>query len=211
MSRRDGERAAGPLRILWAARWEFDKNPDCLFEALAALKAAEVPFRVSVLGESFREVPAVFDWARSEFRRQIETWGFQRQRADYQRALMRADVFVSTAQHEFFGISTVEAMAAGAYPLLPRRLSYPELLELVPRSKMETHFFDGGAAQLARRLRSLAESLEVAGTIWGATREVCEKLAVRFCWARHAGWLDDALEHARGRPGRAAPADPLAV
>ena len=199
LSARRGERPAGPLRILWAARWEFDKNPECLFEALAALRDAEVPFRVSVLGESFRKVPAVFEWARSEFRRQIETWGFQAQRADYQRALMRADVFVSTARHEFFGISTIEAMVAGAYPLLPRRLSYPELLELVPRGAMETHFFDGGAAQLTRRLRDLAESLEVSGTIWGATREACEKLAVRFCWSRHAVRLDDALERAVGR------------
>ncbi|MDX1643926.1 MAG: DUF3524 domain-containing protein, partial [Thermoanaerobaculia bacterium] len=92
---RRGDRDRGPLRILWAARWEHDKNPECFFEAAARLKHADVPFRLSVLGESFEESPEVFDWAQSEFHRQIDLWGYQRQRADYQRALFRADVFVS--------------------------------------------------------------------------------------------------------------------
>ena len=133
---------------------------------------------------------------RSEFRRQIEVWGYQSQRADYQRALMRADVFVSTALHEFFGISTIEAMVAGAYPMLPRRLSYPELLELSPRGVTRGHFYDGGAAQLKRRLQSLAESLDATGSVWGATRDRCQSLASRFCWSQHAARLDDALEAA---------------
>jgi len=30
-----GERKAGPLRILWAARWEHDKSPEAFFEAFA--------------------------------------------------------------------------------------------------------------------------------------------------------------------------------
>lgn len=191
---RRGERAPGPLRILWAARWEHDKNPKCFFEALARLRHVGVPFRVSVLGESFQEAPAVFDWAQREFHREIELWGYQRRRADYQRALAAADVFVSTALHEFFGISTVEAMVAGAYPLLPRRLSYPELLEATPRGPMEAHLYDGTAAQLARRLRDLAESLEVHGTVWGSTQERCSELGRRFCWRRQGPWLDEALE-----------------
>lgn len=194
VSSRRPERPPGPLRILWAARWEFDKDPDCFFEALARLKKADIPFRVSVLGESFRQTPPVFEWARSEFRHHIEVWGYQSRRADYERALIRADVFVSTALHEFFGISTVEAMAAGAYPLLPRRLSYPELLGLTPRSPMEAHVYDGGAKELARKLRGLAESLVETGSVWGGTRQSCLDRATRLCWARQAARLDEALE-----------------
>ena len=193
LTRRSAARPAGPLRILWAARWEFDKNPECLFEALERLDEAGVPFRVSVLGESFRETPEVFERARGRFRGQIEDWGYQSRRSDYQRALLRADVYVSTALHEFFGIGTVEAMSAGAFPLLPRRLSYPELLDLTPRGAMETHFYDGGAAQLARRLRDLSEHLEATGSVWGSTRERCAELASRFCWSDHAATLDEAL------------------
>lgn len=191
---RRGERPPGPLRILWAARWEFDKNPETFFEALALLRKAEVPFRVSVLGQSFRETPPIFERARSELDGYVEVWGYQSQKADYQRALMRADVFVSTAIHEFFGISAVETMIAGAYPLLPRRLAYPELLDLRSQGAMAAHFFDGSAIQLARRLRDLAERLEETGEVWGQTRERCGEMARRFCWRPHAGFLDDRLE-----------------
>ena len=39
----------------------------------------------------------------------------------------RGDIAVSTAKHEFYGISVIEAVRAGCIPFLPNRLSYPEL------------------------------------------------------------------------------------
>ncbi len=44
-----------------------------------------------------------------------------------QRLLWRADIQVSTARHETFGISTVEAMYTKNCCLLPDRASYPEI------------------------------------------------------------------------------------
>ena len=120
-----GARREGPLRILWSARWEHDKNPEAFFSAIEKLEAAGVPFRLSVLGEQFRDQPAVFDRARDLFADHIDRWGYQPSREAYVKALLDADVVVSTADHEFFGISVVEAIAAGAYPLLPERLAYP--------------------------------------------------------------------------------------
>ena len=35
---------------------------------------------------------------------------------------------MSTADHEFFGVGVLEAMAAGPFAILPHRLSYPELI-----------------------------------------------------------------------------------
>ena len=58
-------------------------------------------------------------------------------------------------QQQPFRIGVVEAMAAGAWPLLPRRLSYPELLE--PLGPAGTRFlYDGNPEQLADRLSDLA-------------------------------------------------------
>lgn len=114
--------------IVWAARWEHDKNPDDFFAALRRLKRAGEVFRLSVVGESFRNVPPVFTEARTEFAHEIEQWGFLPSHADYLTLLQSADIFVSTAVHEFFGISAAEAILSGCVPVLPRRLAYPELV-----------------------------------------------------------------------------------
>ena len=45
---------ASPLRIVWAARWEYDKGPDRLLAILQELERRAVNFQVCVLGESFR-------------------------------------------------------------------------------------------------------------------------------------------------------------
>ncbi len=118
---------AAPL-ILWNHRWEYDKRPDRFFALLYRLQAAGIPFRLAVAGENFRNVPEEFEEARQRLADHIVHWGFAPSRHDYGTLLQQADLIISTADHEFFGVSVLEAMAAGAVPLLPNRLSYPELL-----------------------------------------------------------------------------------
>lgn len=114
--------------ILWNQRWEHDKRPDRFFALLHRLREADVRFRLAVAGENFRQLPAEFEAARSEFADVIEHWGYIEAREAYLALLARADLVISTADHEFFGISVLEAMAAGVFPILPARLSYPELI-----------------------------------------------------------------------------------
>jgi glycosyltransferase involved in cell wall biosynthesis len=129
----DGEQAQNahqadaPL-ILWNQRWEYDKRPDRFFALLYRLQAAGIPFRLAVAGENFRNVPAEFEEARERLADQIVHWGYAATRAGYLALLQQADLVISTADHEFFGISILEAVTAGAFPLLPARLSYPELI-----------------------------------------------------------------------------------
>ena len=94
---------------------------------LAQLQAAAVPFRVSVCGESFRDVPVEMRAARRALGDRVAHWGFIENRNEYLALLSRAHVVVSTARHEFFGLSVLEATAMGARPLVPDRLCYPEL------------------------------------------------------------------------------------
>jgi len=190
---RPARRRPGPLRILWAARWEHDKNPEAFFAALDRLLDEAVEFRVSVIGEQFSESPPVFGRARQRLGDRIERWGFQANRHEYEAALRDADVLVSTADHEFFGISVVEAIGAGAYPLLPRRLSYPELLEGVDRP--EDFLYDGRPQALADRLARLADRL-ARGDLWAGDPRRALRAAARFSWERVAPALDDALEAA---------------
>lgn len=121
-------RKPGPTRLLWAARWEEDKNPKLFFDALDQLDQRGVDFRISVLGESFRQSPACFEHAKKRFADRIDHFGFVEDRKSYFEVLRAADVAVSTARHEFFGIAMVEAVAAGCIAIAPDALAYPQVL-----------------------------------------------------------------------------------
>jgi len=120
----DAER---PPLIIWNQRWEYDKNPEAFFRALYTVAAEGVPFRLALCGESFRQRPAEFEEAQNRLAEQIIHVGYAESER-YRTLLWEAEVTVSTAIHEFFGISILEAVTCHTLPILPRRLSYPELL-----------------------------------------------------------------------------------
>jgi len=127
--RPDPERVrAEPPLILWNHRWEFDKAPEVFFAVLGRLDEAGVPFRLALAGENSQAQPQEFLAARRRYGDRIISYGYLPERDDYVRLLRTADIVVSTALQENFGIAVVEAIAAGAWPLVPRRLSYPEVL-----------------------------------------------------------------------------------
>ena len=189
-------RPPGPLRILWAARWEHDKRPDVLFDAIRMLRHHTDAFRLSVIGQQFRDVPAVFDTAQEEFGAHVDHWGYLPDRAAYEQALRSADVIVSTADHEFFGLAVAEAVAAGAYPLLPNRLAYPEILRAAENAASQEFLFKSGPEQLAERLAALADTIAARGDIWQGNADRARRLVERFSWDRVAAEMDDALRSA---------------
>lgn len=190
---------AGPPRILWAARWEHDKNPQTFFDALKLLKRRGAAFRLSVIGEQFRDKPEVFDRAHRYFADHIDRWGYQPNRTEYETALSEADVFVSTAEHEFFGLSAVEAALAGAYPLLPKRLAYPEIFGPEEDPGAKAFFYDGGSADLADKLNECARRLEAGASLGDLTQNLRQHLR-RFQWPLLAPILDEALERLGSDP-----------
>lgn len=190
-------RAKGPVRIVWAARWEHDKAPEAFFEALFALQDAGYEFRLSVLGQSFAKVPPIFAEARRRLGDRVDHWGFLEDQAAYQAALRAADLFVSTAVHEFFGLSACEAMGQGAIPVLPRRLAYPELLQLEQTPAHEQFFYDDG--RLTERLRDWIDQLENDQLILAAG-ERARKCMSRFDWAHRAAEMDERLRKLSAEP-----------
>lgn len=193
-------RKPGPLRILWAARWEHDKQPGVLFDALDRVRAAGATFRLGVVGERFRDVPEEFASARQRFADEIDYWGFQPTRAAYETALQWADLIVSTAAHEFFGLSVVEAAATGAVPLLPWRLAYPEVFAGEQAANAEQisgpradWFYDGTTAGLADKLLTYCTRAENGIDDWAADRKAAADVARKYDWAHRAPALDAAL------------------
>lgn len=179
-----------PPVILWNHRWEYDKDPEAFFRVLLRLAERGIPFRVAVAGESFGRTPDVFRRVRPHLGERVVHWGYLAEREDYVRLLARADFVVSTAIQENFGLSVVEAAYAGAHPLAPRRLSYPEVL---PAPLHEACLYDG-EADLEHRLAALAT---------GRTPAVApDRLRVAFegyRWAERAGAFDDLVEQVSGR------------
>jgi len=110
--------------LLWNHRWEYDKNPEAFFDALH--EVVDLNWKLIVLGESYKSSPSVFEMARQKFKDRIIQWGYVEAKESYQNFLVMSDVLLVTANQDFFGGSVVEAVHAGAYPILPNRLAYPE-------------------------------------------------------------------------------------
>jgi len=173
-----------PPLILWNQRWEYDKNPAAFFRALDELAARDLPFRVALAGPNVRQQPEEFDAARARLGDRVVHFG----RADsdtYRHLLWEADIVVSTAFHEFFGIAVVEAIYCRTFPVLPHRLAYPELLPEAARTLCLYEDFEGLVTKLAWALTHPAAARETA--------ECLSSSVARFDWPKMAPMYDAAM------------------
>ena len=167
--------------LLWNHRWEHDKRPERFAKALRDLDDLE--FDVIICGEE----PLGGD----DIRERIVThlgdrlvWLGYAPRSRYLDLLAQSDVVVSVAEHEFFGIAVVEAIAAGCCPVLPNRLSYPEIVGDWVGDRV---LYDG--ADPVPMLRSRLSDI-------GATRALGRSISAsmaRHDWGLVAGRYDNAV------------------
>ena len=114
--------------ILWNHRWEYDKNPGLFFDILNLIKKDNYDFDLVVLGENFNKNPQIFDQAKESLKENIIHWGFAENFSIYAKWLWKANILPVTSNQEFFGVSIMEAIYCNTFPILPDRLSYPELI-----------------------------------------------------------------------------------
>lgn len=185
---RSHETTSGPPIVLWPHRWDDDKRPDVFIRAVERLRSDGLEVRVVLAGED--------GWADSRRRRAaaerlgdavIACGPFDR--AAYERWVGRSDIVVSVAEHEFFGVAVVEALSAGAVPVLPRAHSYPELI-LAPYHDAALYPEGGFRRALARVVADL-DTARNDMTGLAASME-------RFSWAMVAPRLDRALAEVAG-------------
>jgi len=136
--------------ILWNARLEEDKNPAAFIDLLHRFQRC-ARFRLIILGDDPSKGKKWFEKLNLEFGQAILHIGWCRDRTEYSSWLRRASIVVSTANHETFGISMVESAFCGVLPLIPRRLSYPEIF-----SKLPTDYFYGTNDEAIEKFRHLA-------------------------------------------------------
>jgi len=174
-----------PLTILWNHRWEFEKNPETFFDVIFFLAEEGVPFNLALVGEATRKWPPVFERARKRLADRLVRFGYIPAREDYEAEVCRSDIVVSTAIHEFFGLPVVEAIAAGCFPLVPARLSYPEI---IPADLQETFFY-----QDPRELRVKLVRLLAGKGPWDKLAKLADHVQ-RYDWANRIHEFDAALE-----------------
>ncbi len=129
----------GPPLILWNHRWEYDKNPESFFKTLFKLDDNGIDFKLAVLGENFKTTPSIFDEAKLMLKDKIVHFGYCEDFSEYAQWLWKADILPVTNIQDFFGISIMEAIYCNTYPLLPKRLTYPELL---PTEYHDNHIYE---------------------------------------------------------------------
>lgn len=169
--------------ILWNHRWDHDKRPDRFFQNLYRLRGANVPFGLLVAGETFEKIPDAFVEGRARLAAHIRHWGYASSRQAYWDLLYQADVVMSTTDHEFFGLSVLEAIAAGAFPLLPHRFSYPEL---IPAALHEACLYRDMEELFAMSRQRLAAPRRAPPSLVHHVRD-------RYGWPRVAAAYDDFL------------------
>jgi glycosyltransferase involved in cell wall biosynthesis len=178
-----------PPLVLWSHRWEPDKQVEQALRLLVDLAREGQDFRLAFVGEQPDPLPTPVAALTSELtdvlgHRLVALGHVPRQ--GYVDLLLQADIVLSTATHEFFGIAVVEALAAGCVPVLPRAQSYPEI---VPERWHSAALHDPGAAGPRDHLRAVLADLASA-------RQAVEGLAEetrRFDWSVMAPAYDDRL------------------
>ncbi|WP_319547601.1 DUF3524 domain-containing protein [Desulfogranum marinum] len=171
------DRPTSPV-VVWNHRWEHDKNPNSFFSTLFELSEQGADFQLLVLGETFQDSPEIFDKAKTRLAKHLLHFGYVPDRTRYYKMLQRGTIVVSTAIHEFFGMSVLEAVRAGCVPLVPDRLAYQELFPVEFRYKKN---------QLKKRLGDLIDRNEQM------SQEKSQALTTPHSWktvgAEYVHWL----------------------
>ncbi len=147
--------------ILWNHRWEYDKNPEEFFKILYVLSEKGLDFKLIVLGESYAQSPAIFAEAKEKLQKHIIHFGFVPDFKTYAELIWQSDILPVTSHQDFFGGSIVEAIYCNTFPLLPKRLAYPEH---IPKELHKEHLYEN-SIELIEKLNVLIRTFDLNANI----------------------------------------------
>jgi glycosyltransferase involved in cell wall biosynthesis len=181
-SGREGSHVApGAPLVLWNHRWSHDKGLERAVTSLRTLAAEGIDFELAVVGDDDHHDPGRGERILAPVAERIVHRGWLEPGA-YRRLLLRSDVVVACPLQENFGISVVEAAAAGCVPVVPDAFAFPETIDEPalrhPRGRLTT------------RLREVLVDLEGSRRLAAP----CRGRLARFDWPQVAAAYDSAIE-----------------
>ena len=182
-----GAATEAPL-VLWNHRWAHDKGLDVAVKSMLAVASQGIDFRLAVVGTDDHHDPSRGDKLLEPLGDRVVHRGWLEPER-YRQVLAEADVVVASARQENFGISVVEAVAAGCVPVVPDALAYPE--------SISDPTFRYPPGRLTTALRNVLVDLDGFRARCAPLRESLR----RFDWSNVATADDDRLQAVVERSG----------
>jgi glycosyltransferase involved in cell wall biosynthesis len=181
--------------ILWNQRWDYEKDPAKFFRIMNRLDDAGFQFELILAGDNRGERPPEFEKALVRYGNRIRHIGFVDDFQSYSKLLHTADYVVSTARHEFFPGSILEAMYCGCHPFLPFDLTYPELIpEGLRRPLLHAQVLYNNEDELFDHIRAV-----LRGDKKGLPKQSLQNVCRAFDWNRQIHRFDALLDEIKER------------
>lgn len=112
--------------VLWNHRWSQDKRPDLFIQLCQELIDEGFNFKINFIGDHLKNASGQILEFFNSYNSYIEHKGYLKSRNEYLSVLQNSDILPVVSEHDFFGISVLEAVISGATPLLPENMVYSE-------------------------------------------------------------------------------------
>jgi glycosyltransferase involved in cell wall biosynthesis len=179
--------------IVWNQRWSFDKDPEKFFRVIDKLDDSECVFDLILAGDHHHDQSGVFEQAWKRYGSRILHYGFVENTRQYANLLQKGDFVVSTSSHEFFCTAIMEAVYCGCHPVMPRSLTYPELIpKTLQEPLLHGPVFYDDETDLFRKMRKLLD-----GTNKKLPLETLQSINRELDWSRIITRYDEKFEHIR--------------
>ena len=176
--------------IVWNQRWEYDRNPEMFNRIISRLDDAECDFDLILAGEQLHNESPDLRSLRDRFGDRILHYGYVSDQQKYAALLRQGDIVLSTSRYEFFCTALMEAVFCGCHPMVPRDLTYTELIpESLHEPLLHAPVFYEDEDDLYRKMRRL-----LLNRVKPLPKRTLKNINRHLDWQRNCRKMDDLLE-----------------
>lgn len=181
-----------PPVIVWNQRWEYDRNPQMFSRIINRLDDSDCDFDLILAGDQLHTSAPELQSLRDRYGDRILHYGYVSDMEKYGELLHRGDIVLSTSRYEFFCTALMEAVYCGCHPMVPERLTYPELIpESLHAPLLHAPVFYSSEDELFRKMRRL-----LLGESKPLPKATLKRINRHLDWQKHITAIDDMLEQA---------------